>query len=163
MGTTTTLHSSTGEEKDSQDETRLKEDVLKMLQLIYVKPHAVQAALQQRPSSQLMKHMVKGSWGETKSHFWHGRSDGVMWEWILCKWYTLPFCGFGIISKKFTAWILSLNISRSSHAKSQKEPMKRTQQCFLCFCVHACYYYSSSSLFTYCTQMAKLRSGVEAV
>lgn len=61
VGTMTTLHSSTGEEKERQDETRLKEDVLKMLQLIYVKSHAVQAALQQKPSSQLMKHMVKAS------------------------------------------------------------------------------------------------------
>lgn len=43
VGTTITLHSSTGEE------------------LIYVKAHAVQEVLQQKPSSQLMKHMVKGS------------------------------------------------------------------------------------------------------
>lgn len=62
------------------DDRRQNEDELKM--------HA------QKPSPGLMKHMVKGSQEESKSHCWQGRSDRVMWEWILCKWYILPFCGF---------------------------------------------------------------------
>lgn len=89
VGTATTLYLSTGrEKKDRRNERRQNEDVLKM--------HA------QKLSSGLMKHMVKGSREESKSHCWQGGSDRVMWECILCKWHILPFCGFGIMknSKK---------------------------------------------------------------
>lgn len=93
-GTTTTLYPSTREEgKDRQDKRRQNGDVLKM--------HRSQKR-SQKPFSGLMKHMAKGSREESKSHCWQGRSDRVMWEWILCKWHGLPFCGFWIMknSKK---------------------------------------------------------------
>lgn len=138
LGTATTLYLSTGEEKkDRRDEGRQNEDVLKM--------HA------QELSSGLMKHMVKGSREESKSHCWQGGSNRVMWECILCKWHILPFCGFGIMKnskkkkKKNSQHISSVNISCSNRVSSQKETCEKDTTAFpmlFCFCVHACYYCS---------------------
>lgn len=134
VGTTTTLHLSRGGWDEMKwNEMRWKNrDVLKMLQLISVKSHPVQAALHQEPSSQLMKHTLTGSQEETKSHFWQGGRDRVMWEWILCKWHILPFCGFWIMknSKDIRHQISSANNFYSSHTKCVEETCERDTVAF---------------------------------
>lgn len=111
-----------------EDAQRRGDKKMKTLQLVPVKSHRSSS----RP--QLMKRRAKGSREETKSHFWHGRSDRVMWEWTPCKWHILPICGVWIIwnSKEIQRQISVLKVSGRSRTNSRKDPLKRTRQRSCC-------------------------------
>lgn len=130
VGTASTLYPSTGGREESRrDERRQNEDVSSKLKM--------QA---QKPPSGLMKRVVKGSWEESRSHYWQGRSDKVMWEWILCKWHLLPVvsesCKTPPSKKKKKKLIASSHgwtfLAAAVWAHIRK-PVKRTHQLFLCF------------------------------